>query len=112
MADEAIRNLTSHVSVAPDKPFMLFWAPVAMHAPHQAPPEYSAKYKGAVDKGWDETRKEIHQNQLDMGVIPAGTKLTERTSEIPAWDSLPADEQKLYARQMEVFAAMLTHVDE
>jgi arylsulfatase A-like enzyme len=62
--------------------------------------------------GWDETRKKIHQQQLDMGVIPAGTKLTERTAEIPAWDSLNADEQKLFARQMEVFAAMLTHVDE
>jgi arylsulfatase A-like enzyme len=112
MADEAIRNITSHVSVSPDKPFMMFWAPVAMHSPHQAPPEYIQRYAGKFDKGWDAARAEIHKRQLEMGVIPPGTKLTERTAEIPAWDSLTPDEQKLYARQMEVFAAMLTHVDE
>ncbi len=111
MADEAIRNITSHVSIAPDKPFMMFWAPVAMHSPHQAPPEYIEKYKGKFDMGWDEAREKIHQRQLEMGIIPAGTKLTERTKEIPAWGSLKPEEQKLYARQMEVFAAMLDHVD-
>jgi arylsulfatase len=112
MADEAIRNVTSHISVSPDRPFMLFWAPVAMHSPHQAPPEYIEHYKGKFDMGWDKTREEIHRRQLEMGVIPPGTKLTERSAEIPAWDSLKSEEQKLYARQMEVFAAMLTHVDE
>jgi len=112
MADEAIRNITSHVSVSPDKPFMMFWAPVAMHSPHQAPPEYIERYKGKFDMGWDGAREEIHKRQLEMGVIPKGTKLTTRTSEIPAWESLNPEEQKLYARQMEVFAAMLTHVDE
>jgi arylsulfatase len=111
MADEAIRNITSHLSTAPNKPFMLFWAPVAMHAPHQAPKEYIAKYKGKFDMGWDEARKMIHQKQLDMGIIPPGTKLTERTAELPAWDDLNDGERKLYARQMEVFAAMLDHVD-
>ena len=111
MADEAIRNITSHVSVAPDRPFMMFWAPVAMHSPHQAPPEYLEKYKGKFDMGWDKAREIIHQKQLDMSVIPAGTLLTQRTKEIPAWDSLKPEEQKLYARQMEVFAAMLDHVD-
>ena len=112
MADEAIRNITSHESVSPERPFMIFWAPVAMHSPHQAPPEYIEKYKGAFDMGWDKAREIILEKQLEMGVIPAGTKLTKRTAAIPAWDSLPAEEQKLYARQMEVFAAMLTHVDE
>jgi arylsulfatase A-like enzyme len=112
MADRAIYNITSHTSVSPDKPFMMFWAPVAMHSPHQAPPEYIERYKGKFDMGWDEARKAIHQNQLDMGVIPEGTDLTTRTSEIPAWDSLNEEEKKLYARQMEVFAAMLTHTDE
>ena len=111
MADEAIRNITSHVSTAPDKPFMMFWAPVAMHSPHQAPQEYIDKYKGKFDMGWDEARKEIHQKQLDMGIIPPGTKLTDRTTEIPAWKELNDGERKLYARQMEVFAAMLDHVD-
>jgi arylsulfatase len=112
MADEAIRNITSHESVSPDKPFMMFWAPVAMHSPHQAPPEYIKKYKGAFDKGWDNARETILKKQLEMGIVPPGTKLTKRTAAIPAWDSLPAEERKLYARQMEVFAAMLTHVDE
>ena len=111
MADEAIRNITSHVSTAPDKPFMMFWAPVAMHAPHQAPQEYIDKYKGKFDMGWDEARKIIHQKQLDMGIIPPATKLTERAEELPAWNSLSDEERKLYARQMEVFAAMLDHVD-
>jgi arylsulfatase len=112
MADEAIRNITSHVSVSPDRPFMLFWAPVAMHSPHQAPPEYIKAYKGKFDMGWDKAREMIHAKQLEMGVIPKGTKLTQRTAEIPAWDDLKPEEQKLFARQMEVFAAMLTHVDE
>ncbi len=112
MADEAIRNITSHVSVSPDRPFMMFWAPVAMHSPHQAPAEYIERYKGVFDMGWDEARRIIHERQLEFGIIPQGTLLTERTAEIPAWDTLTPDEQRLYARQMEVFAAMLTHVDE
>lgn len=112
MADEAIRNITSHVSVSPDKPFMMFWAPVAMHSPHQAPPGYIRHYSGKFDMGWDEAREIIHKRQLDMGVIPPGTRLSPRIPEIPAWDSLKPEEKKLYARQMEVFAAMLTHVDE
>ena len=112
MADEAIRNITSHVSISPDRPFMMFWAPVAMHSPHQAPPEYIEHYKGKFDMGWDVAREMIHRKQLDMGIIPPGTELTKRTEEIPSWDSLEPGEQRLYARQMEVFAAMLTHVDE
>jgi arylsulfatase A-like enzyme len=111
MAGEAIRNITSHVSVSPDKPFMMFWAPVAMHSPHQAPPEYIEHYKGRFDMGWDKARETIHRKQLETGIIPAGTKLSPRIPEIPAWESLGPDERKLYARQMEVFAAMLTHVD-
>jgi len=112
MADEAIRNITSHVSLAPEEPFMMFWAPVAMHSPHQAPKDYIEKYRGKFDMGWDKAREIIHRKQLDMGIIPPGTKLTERTREIPAWDDLKPEEQKLYARQMEVFAAMLDHVDD
>jgi arylsulfatase len=111
MADDAIRNITSHVSVSPDRPFMMFWAPVAMHSPHQAPPEYIERYRGRFDMGWDQAREMIHQRQLEIGIIPEGTLLTERTEELPAWDSLKPEEQRLYARQMEVFAAMLTHVD-
>ena len=112
MADEFIRNITSHVSVSPDKPFMMFWAPVAMHSPHQAPQKYIDYYKGKFDLGWDNARELIHKQQLEMGIIPQGTELSPRIPEIPAWESLNTEEQKLYARQMEVFAAMLTHVDE
>ncbi len=112
MADEFVRNITSHVSVSPDKPFMMFWAPVAMHSPHQAPQKYIDYYKGKFDMGWDNAREIIHKKQLEMGIIPQGTELSPRIPEIPAWESLNAEEQKLYARQMEVFAAMLTHVDE
>jgi arylsulfatase len=112
LADEFINNITSHVSISPDKPFMMFWAPVAMHSPHQAPQRYIDYYKGKFDMGWDKAREAIHKKQLEMGVIPAGTRLSPRISEIPAWDSLNPQEKKLYARQMEVFAAMLTHVDE
>ena len=111
MADEAIRNITSHVSTAQGRPFMLFWAPVAMHAPHQAPQKYIDKYKGKFDMGWDKAREIIHAKQLKIGIIPPGTKLTKRSEALPAWESLKDEEKKLYARQMEVFAAMLDHVD-
>lgn len=111
MADEAIRNITSHVSLAPEKPFMMFWAPVAMHSPHHAPKKYRDKYRGKFDMGWDNAREIIHKKQLKMGIIPPGTKLTKRTAEIPAWTDIKPEERRLYARQMEVFAAMLDHVD-
>jgi len=111
-ADEAIRNITCHISTAPDKPFMMFWAPVAMHSPHQAPQDYIDKYKGKFDMGWDKAREIIHAKQLELGVIPEGTQLTKRAEAIPAWDDLKPEEQKLFARQMEVFAAMLDHVDD
>ena len=112
LADEFIRNVTSHVSVSPDKPFMIFWAPVAMHSPHQAPQKYIDYYKGKFDMGWDNAREIIHKKQLEMGIIPQGTALSARIPELPSWESLNPEERKLYARQMEVFAAMLTHVDE
>ena len=112
LADKAIHYLTGHVSINPDKPFFMFWAPGAMHAPHHVRQEYVDRYKGKFDMGWDEARKIIHQRQLDTGVIPEGTVLTERTAELPAWDSFSAEDQKVLARQMEAFAGMLTHTDE
>jgi arylsulfatase len=111
LADKAIYWLTGHVSVNPEKPFFMFWAPGAMHAPHHAPPEYIEKYRGRFDMGWDRAREIIHQQQLEMGVIPPGTALTERMADIPAWDSLSDDEKRMYARQMEAFAGQLEHVD-
>jgi arylsulfatase A-like enzyme len=111
LADKAIEYITGHVSVAPERPFMVLFAPGAMHSPHQAPPEYIAKYRGKFDMGWDRARELILEKQKKLGIVPADAKLTERIADIPAWDTLSAEEQKLYARQMEVFAAMLEHVD-
>lgn len=112
LADKAIRYLTGHKSIDPDRPFFMFWAPGAMHAPHHAPEEFIEKYRGKFDMGWDKAREMIHQRQLDMGVIPTGTALTERPDDIPAWDSLSDDQKKMYARQMEAFAGQLEHVDQ
>ncbi|MHC5009462.1 MAG: arylsulfatase [Planctomycetota bacterium] len=111
MADKAIQYITGHMSTAPDRPFMVFWAAGAMHSPHQAPQSYIDKYRGKFDMGWDAAREQILARQIEMGVIPEGTQLTERVSEIPAWDSLSDEEKALYARQMEVFAGMLEHTD-
>jgi len=90
---------------------MLFWAPVAMHSPHQAPPEYIERYKGKFGMGWDKAREMIHARQLEMGVIPEGTGLTERPDEIPAWDDATDEEKRLYARFAENYADFLSHTD-
>jgi arylsulfatase len=111
LADRAIEWITGHKSIQPDLPFMMLWASGSMHSPHQAPAEYRAKYLGKFDMGWDKAREMILANQLRLGAVPQGTKLTERIDEIPAWDSLNDDEKMLYARQMEVFAAQMEHVD-
>jgi arylsulfatase len=111
LADRAIEWATGHKSIKPDLPFMMLWASGSMHSPHHAPAEYIEKYRGKFDMGWDVAREQIIENQLELGIIPPGTKLTDRIDEIPAWDSLNAEEQKLYARQMEVFAAQMEHVD-
>ena len=89
----------------------MLWASGSMHSPHHAPPEFIDRYRGKFDEGWDVARERILQNQIDLGVVPPTTQLTERIDEIPAWDSLDDDHQRLYARQMEVFAAQLEHVD-
>ncbi|MGI9222360.1 MAG: arylsulfatase [Woeseiaceae bacterium] len=111
LADRAIHWITGHKSIKPDLPFMMLWASGSMHSPHHAPPSHIDKYKGKFDMGWDEAREQIHAQQLEMGVIPEGTQLTERIPDIPAWDSLPDEEKQLYARQMEVFAGQLEWVD-
>lgn len=111
LADRAISWITGHKSIKPDLPFMMLWASGSMHSPHHAPDSIIDKYKGKFDMGWDKAREEIHANQLEIGIIPADTLLTERIDEIPAWDSLPDNEKELYARQMEVFAAQMEWVD-
>jgi len=111
LADRAIQWITGHKSINRDLPFMMLWASGSMHSPHHAPDAYLDKYKGKFDAGWDAARVEILANQKRLGIVPENTKLTERIDVIPAWDSLSAEEKKLYARQMEVFAAQLEHVD-
>ena len=111
LADRAIEWITGHKSIKPDLPFMMLWASGSMHSPHHAPDSHLDKYKGKFDMGWDKARVEILERQKALGIVPADTKLTERIDQIPAWDSLSAEEQSLYARQMEVFAGQMEWVD-
>ena len=111
MADRAIYWITAQKSITPDRPFMMQWAPGAMHAPHHAPKAYRDKYKGKFDMGWDVAREHILKNQIARGIMPAGTRLAPRAADIAAWESLSPVQKKMYARQMEAFAAQLDHVD-
>ncbi len=111
MANKAISWIRQQNSLAPDKPFFAYYAPGLTHAPHHAPEEWIARFKGQFDQGWDKLREETFARQQKAGVVPAGTKLTARPKEIPAWDSLTADQKRLYARMMEVYAASLSYVD-
>ncbi len=111
LADRAIEWITGHKSLKPDDPFLMLWASGSMHSPHHAPPDFIDRYRGKFDMGWDVAREQILANQKRLGIVPEKTKLTERIPEIPAWDSLDEEHQRLYARQMEVFAAQLEHVD-
>lgn len=111
IADHAISWLQRARSIASDKPFFLYVAPGATHAPHHAPADWIAKFKGKFDGGWDRYRAETFERQKKLGVIPADAKLTERSKGLPAWDSLNADQKRLYARMMEVFAAYGAHCD-
>ena len=95
----------------PDKPFFAYFAPGATHAPHHVPIEWSDKYKGRFDKGWDALREETFARQKELGVIPPEAELTERPEEIPAWDDMPDDLKPVLARQMEVYAGFLEHTD-
>ncbi|HKQ98305.1 MAG TPA: arylsulfatase [Candidatus Polarisedimenticolia bacterium] len=111
MTNQAIAWARFQHAMTPDKPFYMYFATGATHAPHHAPAEYAAKYRGKFDMGWDKLREETLARQIAMGVVPQGTKLTPRPSEIPAWDSLDADRKRLFSRQMEVFAGFAEHTD-
>ncbi len=112
LAEQAIRLVSRHHSVYPERPFFLYFALGAQHAPHQAPKEYIERYRGKYDEGWDVVREKWFNNQKKLGIIPENAQLNERNEAVPAWDSLSSDEQKLYARFMEVFAGFLEHTDE
>ena len=111
LADKAILFLKDLRATAPEKPFFLWFTPGACHAPHQAPREYIDRYRGQFDIGWDRWRDAVFARQLESGLLPPETQLSERPSWVPPWDSLTAEEQRLAARMMEVFAGFLTHTD-
>jgi arylsulfatase A-like enzyme len=111
LADKAISWMRMQHAVAPTKPWLLYFAPGAAHAPHHAPKDWIAKFKGQFDQGWDKVREETFARQKQLGVIPANAELTKRPSQVPAWDSLSADQKRLYSRMMEVYAAALSHAD-
>lgn len=112
MTDQAIGWIKAQQSLTPDKPFFVYYAPGATHAPHHVPKEYIEKYKGKFDQGWDKLREEILARQIELGVVPEGTKLTPRPKEIASWDSHTEAEKKLLARQMETFAGFAEHTDD
>jgi arylsulfatase A-like enzyme len=111
ITDKAISFIDIQKKAAPDKPFFLYYAPGATHAPHQVDKFWSDQYKGKFDKGWDAFREEVFARQKKLGVIPANAILPERNPNIKAWNKLSADERKLYARFMEVYAGYLSYTD-
>lgn len=111
ITDKAISYITRQHKVAPDKPFFLYYAPGATHAPHQVAKEWSDLYKGKFDQGWDVFREKVFAEQKRKGIIPANAVLPPRNPGIKAWNTLSADEKRLYARFMEVYAGYLTYTD-
>ena len=111
MTDQAIDWVKQQKALMADKPFFIYYAPGATHAPHHVPTEWSDKYKGQFDDGWDALRERTLARQKELGVIPADGELTQRPAEIPAWDDMPDDLKPVLARQMEVYAGFLEHTD-
>ena len=111
LTNKAIKWTRQQKALMPDKPFFMYFAPGACHAPHHVPKEWADKYKGKFDQGWDKLRDEIFARQKQLGVIPANAKLTPRPAELPAWEETSKDMRPIYARQMEVYAGYLEHTD-
>jgi len=111
LADKAVRWVRKVKSIAPDKPFFLYVAPGATHAPHQVPKDWLAKFEGQFDAGWDAYREQTIERQKKLGVVPEDTDLTERSRGLPAWDGLNDEQKRLYARMMECFAAFGAQAD-
>ena len=112
MTNHAIAWMKFQKSLTPDKPFFMYFAPGAVHAPHHVSKEWIAKYKGKFDGGWDKMREETLARQIALGVVPSGTKLAPKPTAIKDWDKLTADEKKLFARQMEVYAGFGEYCDD
>lgn len=111
MTDQAINWVSAQQALTPDKPFYMYFATGATHAPHHAPKAWIEKNKGKYSMGWDKLREETFARQKAMGIIPADTQLTMRPKEIPAWEGMNADQKKLFERQMETFAGFAQHTD-
>lgn len=111
ITDKALFYLKRHRRVAPDKPFFLYYAPGAVHAPHQVAAEWVKPYKGAFDDGWDAYREKVLANQKRLGLVPANAQLPPRGDYVKPWAGLSADEKRLYARFMETYAGYLTYTD-
>lgn len=111
LADQAISWVRQQKALTPDKPFFIYYAPGATHAPHHVPKEWADKYKGKFDQGWDRLREETFARQKALGVIPQDCELTKRHPEIPAWDSVDPKMKPVLARQMEVYAGFMEQTD-
>ena len=111
LANQAIKWIGSQKALTPDKPFFTYFAPGATHAPHHVPKDWIAKYKGQFDQGWDKVREETLARQIKLGVVPVGTKLAPKPEAIKDWANLSADEKRLFAHQMEIFAGFGEYAD-
>ncbi|MFM5932306.1 MAG: arylsulfatase [Novosphingobium sp.] len=111
LADKAIAMIEERDARTPQRPFFMYWATGAAHAPHHAPADWIARYKGRFDMGWDKAREAILKRQVAQGLVPKNTRLAPRPEGLPDWQSLSPDQKRLYARQMEVFAASLAYAD-
>jgi len=111
MTDQAIRWIQAQQALTPDKPFYVYFATGATHAPHHVPKEWIEKYKGRFSGGWDNLREETFARQKEIGVVPTDARLTPRPKEIPAWDDMSAEQKRLFERQMETFAGFAEHTD-
>jgi arylsulfatase A-like enzyme len=111
LVDKAISFIADAKQVAPDKPFFMYFCPGAMHAPHHVRKEWSDKYKGVFDEGWDAYRQKTFARQKEIGLVPAEAELSRHDPDVAPWDSLSADEKRLYAHMMEVFAGFMEHTD-
>ncbi len=111
LADHAIGWVRQQRALMPDRPFFIYFAPGATHAPHHVPKEWADRYRGEFDDGWDALRESTFARQKELGVIPEDAELTARHEEIPAWDDMPEELKPVLARQMEVYAGFLEHTD-
>jgi arylsulfatase len=111
MTNQAISWVRFQQALSPDKPFFIYYAPGATHAPHHVPAAWIEKYKGKFDQGWDKLREETLARQIKLGIVPPGTKLAPKPADIKDWDKLSADEKKLFTRQMEVYAGFAEQTD-